>query len=143
MRLRRQLGVLAYEFHRDQIWIVLVTNRKGTRWIFPKGQPEASLSDKKVAMMEAFEEAGILGNIDKDIAPVEGEVQTNRGKVRLIVYPMHIRKLVGKYPESKFRKRLLIDSKKALRKLDRKPLKTCIKKLVKKLKKRHRKNNNA
>lgn len=135
MQLRKQLGVLAYEFHRDQVWLVLVTNRKGTRWILPKGQPEASLSGKKVAIMEAYEEAGILGEINREIAPVEVEVQTNRGRVRLIVYPMRIRKLMSKFPENKLRKRLLLDSEKALRKLDKKPLKICVKKLVKKLKK--------
>lgn len=139
MQLRKQLGVLAYEFHRDQIWLVLITNRKGTRWILPKGQPEAALSSKKVAMMEAYEEAGILGSIDPDIKPVDVEVITRRGKVRLVIYPMRIRKLMNKYPESKIRKRLLLDSDKALRKLDKKPLKVCVRKLVKKLKKRRRK----
>lgn len=135
MQVRKQLGVLAYEIHRDRIWLVLVTNRTGTRWILPKGQPEATLSDKKVAMMEAYEEAGVLGDIDKKIDPVEIEVQTNRGKVRLIIYPMRIRKLTNRFPESKFRRRLLLDSEQAMRKLDKKPLKACVKKLVKKLKK--------
>ncbi len=139
MRLRKQLGVLAYEYHRDRVWLVLVTNRKNTRWIFPKGQPEAALSDKKVAMMEAYEEAGILGEIDNSIKPVEVVVRTNRGKVRLIVYPMRIRKLLNKYPESKLRKRQFLDSEKALRKLDRKPLQYCVRVLVKKLKKRRKK----
>lgn len=139
MQLRKQLGVLAYEFHRDRIWVVLITNRKGTRWILPKGQPEAALSSKKVASMEAYEEGGVLGDIDKDVNPVEVQVSTNRGKVRLTVYPMRIRKLMSRYPECKVRKRLLLDSDKALRKLDKKPLKLCVKKLVKKLKKSRKK----
>ena len=139
MRLRKQLGVLAYELHRDQVWVVLITNRNGTRWILPKGQPEAALSDKRVAMMEAYEEAGVLGVIDKGIDPLEVVVWTKRGKVRLIIYPMHIRKLVNKYPESKIRKRLLIDSNKALRMLDKKPLRFCVKKLAKKINKRRKK----
>ncbi len=138
MRLRKQLGVLAYEFHRDHVWLVLITNRKGTRWIFPKGQPEAALSDKTVAVMEAYEEAGILGEINNSIKPAEVIVRTNRGKVRLIIYPMRIRKLLDKYPESSIRRRLLLDSEKAMRKLDRRPLKHCVKVLVKKLKKQRK-----
>jgi 8-oxo-dGTP pyrophosphatase MutT (NUDIX family) len=45
--------------------ILLITSLNSKRWILPKGWPEAGMTSAQSAAREAFEEAGMLG----DIAP--------------------------------------------------------------------------
>ena len=44
--------------------IYLVTSRVQGQWILPTGKLEKNLSNRRVALLEAFEEAGILGKLD-------------------------------------------------------------------------------
>ncbi len=44
----------------------LITSRGGGRWIIPKGWPEAKLSHAEIAAQEAWEEAGLKGEIRRD-----------------------------------------------------------------------------
>jgi 8-oxo-dGTP pyrophosphatase MutT (NUDIX family) len=36
----------------------LVSNKRGDRWVLPKGRPEKHLKKKEIAALEAWEEAG-------------------------------------------------------------------------------------
>src|SRR5690348_17237505 len=45
---------------------MLVTSRGKGRWIIPKGWPEKNLTPYACAAKEAYEEAGIVGKIDKN-----------------------------------------------------------------------------
>lgn len=46
--------------------VVLVTSRGSGRWIIPKGNPIFGLLPCKTAEREAFEEAGLVGQVEND-----------------------------------------------------------------------------
>jgi len=61
--LPRQAGALPYSLVEGQVVFLLVTSRHSGRWIFPKGQLVKSLTPWESAAQEAFEEAGVSGEI--------------------------------------------------------------------------------
>lgn len=60
----RQSAVLPVRRRAGRAEILLITSRKRTRWVLPKGVVEPGLSAAASAAKEALEEAGILGRID-------------------------------------------------------------------------------
>ncbi len=90
--------------------IVLVTTRSGDYWIFPKGNREKGRSDRAVARLEAFEEAGVKGVMKRK----SHDFKTPLGKVkRLRLYPMQVKVILKKFPEQKMRKRVIVPFEKA------------------------------
>lgn len=68
-RERRQVGVLPWRIQRDgAMRILLITSRGRERWIVPKGWPVSGYPLLVAASREAFEEAGVIGDISP--APV-------------------------------------------------------------------------
>lgn len=61
----KQSGVIPIRFQKEQPEILIIQNRHHNKWIFPKGIIEHKCSEKDTAKKEAYEEAGILGNLDK------------------------------------------------------------------------------
>jgi len=115
MKHRKEVGAFVYRFSKKgRLKLLLVSNRKQTRWILPKGQTEASLADKKVALKEAHEEAGIIGRVDKRLLPKVAYYQSSSGPVALHVYPMQIEKKLKDWPEQSFRRRAMVDINTAL-----------------------------
>jgi 8-oxo-dGTP pyrophosphatase MutT (NUDIX family) len=55
-------GAVPYLYARGQLHYVLITNRSG-RWAFPKGLIEPGLQAWDSAAKEAWEEAGVTGQI--------------------------------------------------------------------------------
>ena len=47
------------------LYVMLVTSRETRRWIIPKGWPEKRLAPHALAAREAYEEAGLVGRIEK------------------------------------------------------------------------------
>ena len=50
---------------REQLEIMLVTSRDTRRWVIPKGWPMKGLKPSTAAAIEALEEAGVVGKIEK------------------------------------------------------------------------------
>lgn len=62
----RQVGALPIRRRGNgSLEVLLVTTRETRRWVIPKGWPSKRLSDRKAALREAEEEAGISGDIAK------------------------------------------------------------------------------
>ena len=60
----QQVGVLPWRIRRDgELKILLITSRRRGRWIVPKGWPVKGRSLLAAASREAFEEAGVIGDI--------------------------------------------------------------------------------
>ena len=60
-----QYAALPYRL-APSLEILLVTSRDTGRWVIPKGWPIRSKSRRKVAALEALEEAGVEGRIAKE-----------------------------------------------------------------------------
>lgn len=61
---RSQYAVLPVAVRNGEFSIMLVTSRETHRWILPKGWPEKGLSPAATAAKEAYEEAGLMGEVE-------------------------------------------------------------------------------
>nr|WP_237143480.1 NUDIX hydrolase [Phyllobacterium zundukense] len=62
----RQVAALVYRVKKERPEILLITSRGTGRWVLPKGWPQIGKTFAQSARTEAFEEAGVRG----DIAPL-------------------------------------------------------------------------
>ena len=60
-----QYAALPWRF-TDKLEIMLITSRRTRRWVIPKGWPMIGRKPYATAAIEAMEEAGLLGKIDKE-----------------------------------------------------------------------------
>ncbi|MFQ3224675.1 MAG: 8-oxo-dGTP pyrophosphatase MutT (NUDIX family) [Lentimonas sp.] len=120
-----QVGVFPYT---EDGKIVLIKTRDGNYWIFPKGHVEKGRKDHAVAEEEAFEEAGILGKIDPHSLCFKTICSKSK---QLCLYPMRVKKVLNKWPESKERERVIVSVAKA-EKLLEKDLRDVLKSMAKK-----------
>ena len=109
-RLIRQYGVLAYRVDdQDGFQILLVTSRDTGRWVVPKGNPMLLRTGAETAAEEAYEEAGVRGEIGPEpigsfryrkrtrfLLPVSAEVQ---------VFPLRVERELDEWPERHQRRR--------------------------------------
>jgi 8-oxo-dGTP pyrophosphatase MutT (NUDIX family) len=63
MQTLRQVGALPFVETESGVLVLLITTRRLGRWTIPKGWPKPGLSDTEAAAREAFEEAGVTGEI--------------------------------------------------------------------------------
>src|SRR5215212_1515673 len=62
---RQQIGALPFRFDEGQLRVMLITSRGTRRWVIPKGWPMRGLKPHRAAEREAYEEAGLKGQIGK------------------------------------------------------------------------------
>ena len=128
---RKEIGAFVYLLDERPkkgrcLKVMLVSNRKQTRWILPKGQPEPDLSDKRVALDEAYEEAGVIGKVDKCFSRKVIKYRSSSGKVRLHLYVVKVQRIVDTWPEHFFRQRRLVDVDVALLMIRKKALRKAV-----------------
>jgi 8-oxo-dGTP pyrophosphatase MutT (NUDIX family) len=66
---RRRVQYAALPFRRkanSRTQVMLVTSRETGRWIIPKGWPKKRKAPYASAAIEALEEAGVVGEVDRD-----------------------------------------------------------------------------
>jgi 8-oxo-dGTP pyrophosphatase MutT (NUDIX family) len=104
-----QYAALPYRVVDGHVEVMLVTSRETKRWILPKGQPEKRLKPYEVAAAEAFEEAGIVGTIDKDALTAFPSTKRLKNGTELPctikVYVLKVKKVLDEWPEKSERER--------------------------------------
>jgi 8-oxo-dGTP pyrophosphatase MutT (NUDIX family) len=60
-----QVAALPWRRRTGRLEICMVTSRRTGRWILPKGWPEPGLNHAETAALEAWEEAGLRGDISR------------------------------------------------------------------------------
>ena len=105
-----QLGIIPYTFIDRRLHLLLITSSSGNRWLFPKGRQEPDMTPHEVALMEAVEEAGVLGTLRQDLRT---RCQMADGR-HLQLYAMKISKLLKSWPEEHVRRRRLFPFSDAL-----------------------------
>ena len=102
----KQYGVLPYYKQSGKIKIILITSRNSKQWIVPKGNLMSHKNKRETALQEAYEEAGLIGLLDKNLK-FHISIINHGIKTDLTLYPMRVNKpLVKKWPESHQRKRI-------------------------------------
>ncbi len=87
------------------IEVLIVTSRGTAQWIIPKGWPMEGLSDPEAAAREAYEEAGLMGEIDHEIFGTFTYEKQAKGMDSLStfvvdVYPMRVERQLAFWPEA-------------------------------------------
>ena len=103
---RPQLQVAALCWRRSAkgLRVLLITSRDTGRWVIPKGWPMRNRSDAEAAAREAYEEAGLRGEISPrsigiyTYQKVLGPKQSIPVVVR--VFPLEAREMLRTYPET-------------------------------------------
>ncbi|MEH2378723.1 MAG: NUDIX hydrolase [Nostoc sp.] len=110
----KQSGVIPYRVNNGKIEILLITTRNFQDWVIPKGDIPNGMSPPDSAAKEAWEEAGVIGQVDAN------ELGTykyrKRGKnYRVKMYLLPVEMLSEDYPEANKRKRQWVKVPKAIR----------------------------
>ncbi|MEX0694682.1 MAG: NUDIX hydrolase [Rhodospirillales bacterium] len=107
-----QSAVLAYSIDSGIPKVLLVTSRGRGRWVLPKGHVETGQNAREAALCEAFEEAGIKGQLaETKIGTYSYFKADDRDDhaYRVKVYPMQVSTLADDWPEKHQRDRVWMD----------------------------------
>ena len=126
----RQSAVLPYRLHKGDPEVLLITSRKGTRWVLPKGIVEPGLTPRESAAKEAREEAGIEGKVWQACLGTY-DYKKWGGTCTVEVFPMKVMAALEKWPEAAIRRREWLTVEAAAKQVDERPLKKLIRRLPK------------
>lgn len=120
-----QSGILPFRKIGDKIEILLITNKKRDKWGIPKGIIENNVSASESARKEAYEEAGIRGEILK---PSAGKYSIKKwdGKCHIKVFAMRVTEELEEWPEDILRERKWSSIEEAAEKINNKKLRDII-----------------
>jgi 8-oxo-dGTP pyrophosphatase MutT (NUDIX family) len=83
--------------------VMLLTSRETRRWVVPKGWPMKGLNPAQVASQEAFEEAGLIGDIvgKKPLGNYHYQKKLAKKETltEVLVYSFHVRQQLDDWPE--------------------------------------------
>lgn len=107
-----QSAVLAYCFEGGEPKVLMITSRGRGRWVLPKGRIEDGQTAKEAAVVEAYEEAGIKGELAETKIGTYSYTKLDNPKdnaFRVRVYPMAVSSMSDEWPEKSQRDRLWMD----------------------------------
>ncbi len=97
--------------------VCLITSSTGKRWIIPKGHREPGHTLAQTALQEAWEEAGLRGDLRHE--PIGWYAYSkNDNLYRVTVYVMDVTQAARKWPESGHRQRRWLTPAEALELLE-------------------------
>lgn len=107
---RRQYAALPLTAGDDgERLVMLVTSRETRRWVIPKGNPEAGLEPHALAAKEAFEEAGLVGEVGREPVGRYRYAKRLRGGGAVLceveVFPLAVERQLEDWPERGQRER--------------------------------------
>lgn len=118
---RTQYGALCWRMHRGKVEVLLITSRDTGRWVIPKGWPIDGLSPASAAAREAWEEAGVQGDVLEDGLGAFGydkALSPNKSiPCSVHVFGLRVARLKDNFPERKERRRKWFALEKAARKV--------------------------
>ena len=80
---KEQIAALPWRLTGGGLEVLLITSRETKRWVIPKGWPIPGLSPPEAAAREAFEEAGIGGQINtKPLGQFEYDKRLDNGRTQ-------------------------------------------------------------
>lgn len=105
--------------------ICLVTNTSGRRWILPKGHVPPGTSAPILAACEAWEEAGLLGQI-ADQASCRYQMQKSGHSYEVEVFLLLVTRCVSDWPERRNRRRCWVSIEQAAKQLEPEVLRQAV-----------------
>lgn len=127
---RRQYAALPWRRTDDGLQILLVTSRETRRWIIPKGWPMKDRLSHQAAAQEAFEEAGVEGDItDQPLGLFRYHKRLKGGRMQpctVDVFPLAVVDTLDEWPEMRERERVWVSVAEAVRRVEEPELKALI-----------------
>ena len=118
---RTHYGAVCWRMHRGKVEVLLITSRDTGRWIIPKGWPITGLTPAGTAAREAWEEAGVEGDVQADELGAFGYDKalgpSQSVPCSVQVFGLRVAELKSKFPEKKERRRKWFGFEKAARKV--------------------------
>jgi 8-oxo-dGTP pyrophosphatase MutT (NUDIX family) len=102
---RRQYGVIPFRrTPSGRLEVLLITSRGTGRWVIPKGWPMMAKTPQEAAAIEAFEEAGVRGQIVGKVRLGSYRYQKLNpsglvGELTVGVFLMHVNEQLDEWPE--------------------------------------------
>ncbi|MDC7230580.1 MAG: hypothetical protein PQJ48_09740 [Sphaerochaetaceae bacterium] len=123
--MRKQYGAIPFLYERGQLKVVMITSARGY-WIFPKGRFEEKLGKCGTAALEAMEEAGVEGCVEKNHA-FRTKVLIKSGElVRLTLFALKVNVVHDKWDEDYRRKRRVVSIREAKALITSDGLRDCL-----------------
>ena len=104
-----QVAALCWRLRKGLVEVLLITSRETGRWVIPKGWPISGMTAAKAAAREAWEEAGVRGQVqaqpigDYHYDKITGPAQVKRCAVT--VFGLRVDILKDRFPEATLRRR--------------------------------------
>ncbi|WP_159992494.1 NUDIX hydrolase [Roseomonas sp. 18066] len=99
----RQVAALPLRVQDGETMVLLVTTRGTGRWMVPKGWAEVGVAPHDLAAKEAFEEAGLVGDVSPEaVGDFTYEKHLDNGQKVLCkvgVYPLWVTQQLENWPE--------------------------------------------
>ncbi len=119
-----QSAVIPYQIDHGKIQILMITSRRKKRWVIPKGIIEPDLSPAESAAKEAFEEAGLNGQVST--LPIGTyEYEKWGGICSVQVFTMRVEKMWDEWEEN-FRDREWVSLDTAISRVNEERLKQIL-----------------
>ena len=97
--------------------VCLVTSSSGRRWVVPKGQIDPGYTAGEAALVEAWEEAGVVGALDPE--PLGSYAYEKLGReLHVLVFRMTVTEMRDEWPERSLRTRVWVTLDDALDRID-------------------------
>jgi 8-oxo-dGTP pyrophosphatase MutT (NUDIX family) len=126
----KQFAALPYRMRDDDVEILLITTRKKGRWSLPKGWPIRRSTPQTTAKIEAYEEAGVRGEIGDE--KIGHFTKWRRRKMQSVlcqveIFPLEVTRQQDNWPEKRERKRIWVGARKAAKLVKKPGLRRAIK----------------
>lgn len=131
---RTQFGALCWRVGKAGAEVLLITSRETGRWVIPKGWPMEGRTGHEAAAIEAWEEAGIkgevgtakLGDFTYDKILKRDTKQEMAQPCVVQVFPLEVSKVSNQFAEMRQRRRKWFAPEKAARKVVEDELKAIL-----------------
>lgn len=114
-----QAAAICYRKVDDRYRVLLITSLTTQRWVIPKGWPMIDRTLSEAAGIEAFEEAGIIGDVGtRSIGTykyLKDRGQKTEMRCRVCVFPLRVTDIREKFDEAGRRQRKWVSVKEARR----------------------------
>ena len=117
--IQKQLGALPFMHVEGALKFLLITSRTSKNWIIPKGWPKEGMTDSELAALEAYEEAGLGGQVGSEPIGHYDDIREFPNQVglqhrRIIVFPFLVTHHHLDWPEKGQRKHTWLGTRQAI-----------------------------
>jgi 8-oxo-dGTP pyrophosphatase MutT (NUDIX family) len=128
-RIIPQAACVPFRLIGGGVEILLIRRTDEELWGIPKGMIDDGNTARQTAIIEAFEEAGLRGDLlDKDLGMFDYTKSGRHCRVR--VYALHVREELAEYDEKGYRERRWFSAEAAPERAERDAVKEMIRLLI-------------